>query len=154
MEYSLPALFRLAAASTLRALNHQAVEPIPLESSPRALVSLTHLTHLVPAAQVRALVIIPPVPVAHLARALVSTHPELVVHQALAPESTHPALAPSLPSFPHLGALSQVVSTQPVPAFHHKFHQWLRGAVSDLKGDNREGCALMGGMLLQCARNR
>ena len=150
MEYSLPALFHLAAASILRALNRQAVEPIPLESSPRALVSLTHLTHLVPVAQALvvtippglvihqalALVTIHPVPVVHLALALVSTHPVLVAHPALAPESTHPVLASSLPSFPHPGALSQAGSTQPVPAFQ----QSLRGAVSDSKRDNREGC--------------
>ena len=179
MESSLPVLFHLAVASTLRALSRQAVELILLESYPQALVSLTR-THLVPVAQALvvtippvlvahlalALVTIPPVLVAHLALALVTIPPVLVVHQApvlatippvlvvhrapalvstplalvahlaLAPESTHPVLASSLPSFPHPGALSQADSTQPVPTFQ----QWLRGAVSDSKRDNCEGC--------------
>ena len=135
MESSLPALFHLAAVFTLRALSRQAVEPTLLEAYPQAPVSLTRLTHLAPAAQ--ALVVtIPPVLAVHLALALVSIHQALVAHPALAPESTHPVLAPSLPSFPHLGALSQAASTQLVPVFQHS----LRGAVSDSKRDKREGC--------------
>ena len=113
--------------STLRELYRQAVESIPPASYPRVLVSLTHLTHLVPAAQ--ALVVtIPPVLVVHLALALVATIPPgLVVHLALALVSTHLALAPESthPVFLHLGPLSQPGSTHP--------------AVSDIRRDNGEG---------------
>ena len=150
VESSLLALFHPAAVFTLPAVSRQAVEPTLLESYPQAPVSLIRLTHLVPAAQALVVTIppglvvhralapgtIPPVLAVHLALALVSTHPALVAHPALAPESTHPVLAPSLPSFPHLVALSQAGSTQPVPAFQ----QSLRGAVSDSKRDNCEGC--------------
>ena len=119
-EYSLPALSHLAVVSIPRELYRQAVERIPPESYPLVLVSLTHLTHLVPAAQ--ALVVtIPPGLVVHLALALVSTH------RALAPEFPHPVLEASIPaSFPHLGPLSQPGSTQQ--------------AVSDIKGEHCEGC--------------
>ncbi len=125
VEYSLLALSHLAVVSTLQELYRQAVESIPPESYPQVLVSLTHLTHLVPAAQAR-VVTIPPVLVVHLALALVSTH------LALAPESTHPVLAYFLATFPHLGPLSQPGSTHPV--------QRRQGAVFDIKRDNREGC--------------
>ena len=134
VEYSLLALSHLAVVSTLQELYRQAVESIPPESYPQVLVSLTHLTHLVPAAQ--ALVVtIHPVLVVHLALALVSTHLALApesTHRALAPESTHPVLACFLATFPHLGPLSQPGSTHPVKR--------RQGAVSDIKRDNREGC--------------
>ena len=133
MEYSLLALSPLAVVSTLRELYHQAVEPIPPESYPRVLASLTHLTHLAPAIQALVVttplapaaqalaVTIPPRLVVHLARALVSTH------RALAPESPRPVLvAPTPAAFPHLEPLSQLGSTQQ--------------AVSDIKRDHCEGC--------------
>ena len=143
MEYSLPALSHQAVVSTLRELYRQAVEPIPLESYPRVLVSLTHLTHLVPAAQ--ALVVsIPPVLVVHQAQALVSTRQAqalVCTHQAQALVSTHLALAPESPppvparfpaSFPHPEPLSQPGST---PLLERR-----KGPVSDMKRESGEEC--------------
>ena len=136
MEYSLPALSHLAVVSTLRELYRQAVESIPPESYPRVLVSLTHLTHLVPAAQ--ALVVtIPPVLVVHQAQALVSTRQAQVLgstRQALVPESPPPVPACFLASFPHPEPLSQPGSTPLL--------DWEKivGAVSDMKGGNCEEC--------------
>ena len=111
--------------STLQELYRQAVELIPPESYPRVLVSLTHLTHLVPAA--RALVVtIPPVLVVHQAQALVSTH------LALAPESPPPVPARFPASFPHPEPLSQPGST---PLLERR-----KGSVSDMKRESGEEC--------------
>ena len=134
MEYSLPALSHLAVVSTLRELYRQAVEPIPPESYPRVLVSLTHLTHLVPAAQ--ALVVtIPPVLVVHQAQALVSTHQAQALvstYLALAPESPPPVPARFPASFPHPEPLSQPGST---PLLERR-----KGPVSDMKRESGEEC--------------